>query len=479
MIDGSNATLAWLIRLADDATGKSNLYAINAATGTLIGVVERGESAKVRYVFNTNHSASLPGTLARSEGQGPVGDGDVNAAYDGTGATYDYYRATFGRDSYDNAGAALISTVHYQTNYQNAFWNGSQMVYGDGFAALDVTGHELTHAVTEKTAALQYHDQTGALNEATSDIFGEMVERFARGSNDWLIGEDLPIGAIRSMSNPGQYGQPADLAHYVVTCSDNGGVHTNSGIINKAFYNMAQSIGPDAAQRAYYRALTTYFNATTGFEDARAAVIQAAADLYGSGSSQVVGVTNAFNAVGLDGGAQPRTANCICGVQTSLSGSGLRGLQSGGASAGDILDTLYRVRDQLMPNTLAGQHYEGVWYGDTDRIAQLLLDDDGLRADAAKLLQNLQPGLDALVSGDGNTVTMTPELVGQLQGFLAELSQADQNAGGAQLAQSIGTEEQAVGLASLDGLTFDQVLARLNADVTNGSSSSNDATTTP
>ncbi len=107
--------------------------------------------------FNTNHSQSLPGGLARREGQGPSGDREIDGAYDGTGATYDYYRAKFGRDSYDNAGAALLSTVHFGSNYQNAYWDGQRMVYGDGFAsALDVSGHELTHAVTERTSSYRF-----------------------------------------------------------------------------------------------------------------------------------------------------------------------------------------------------------------------------------------------------------------------------------------------------------------------------------
>lgn len=461
--DGKNAKLVWLVRLADDNNAASNLYAIDAQTGTLDAVLERGESARTRLVYSAWGTRNLPGWFVRGEGQGPTGDREIDGAYNGTGATYDYYRSKFARDSYDNAGAALVSTVHYGTGYQNAFWDGSQMAYGDGFAAaLDVTGHELTHAVTERTSGLQYSGESGALNEAMSDIFGEMVERNVRGQADWLIGEELPIGAIRSMANPASYGQPADMAHYVVTCRDNGGVHTNSGIINKAFYNLAQAVGPDAAERIFYRAGTTYFTSGTTLEGARAGALQATSDLYSDGGAHLQATRNAFDAVGLDGGYYPPHVRCLCGVRVGLSGQGLQGLDSNGPTAGTVMDTLYKVRDQIMPSNIAGQHYGAVWSDDSDRVSELMLSNDTLRADAAQLMQNMQPGLNALTAGDGSQVTMTPQLVDEMQGFLSQLKQADQDNGGSQLAQGITEEEQTVNLDSLKDLTFDQVLTQLN-----------------
>ena len=161
----------------------------------------------------------------------------------------DYYAATFGRDSCDNAGAALISAG---SGYQNAFWDGAEMVYGDGFAVNDVTAHELTHAVTERTAGLEYQDQPGALNESISDQAGWDVD-----PGDSTMGEDLPIGAIRDMRNPGAYGQPATASQYVCTSSDSGGVHTNSGIPNKVYANLVDSLGRGGAEQVRYRAQTT------------------------------------------------------------------------------------------------------------------------------------------------------------------------------------------------------------------------------
>ena len=163
-----------------------------------------------------------------------------------------YYKATFNRNSINDAGAPLKSTVHYGSRYNNAFWNGSQMVYGDGdgvtFTSLsggiDVIGHELTHAVTEYSSDLIYQNESGALNEAISDVFGTLVEFYDNRNPDWEIGEDIYTpgkagDALRSMSDPTKYGDPDHYSKRYTGTSDNGGVHTNSGIINKQAYLLA------------------------------------------------------------------------------------------------------------------------------------------------------------------------------------------------------------------------------------------------
>jgi Zn-dependent metalloprotease len=166
------------------------------------------------------------------------------------------------------------------------------MVYGDGFPVKDVTAHELTHAVTERTANLEYRWQSGALNESISDIFGAMVDR-----DDWLMGEDLPIGAIRDMDNPGAFGQPGNV-------------------------NVATSIGKGDAERIFYRALTVYLQPQSTLEDSRAAALQAAEDLFGVGSTQAQAVNTGFGAVGLTGTFSPPANSCgIPGVpDLSLTG---------------------------------------------------------------------------------------------------------------------------------------------------------------
>ncbi|MFJ8475847.1 M4 family metallopeptidase [Kitasatospora sp. NPDC094011] len=238
-----------------------------------------------RLIADSGHAQRLPGHTVRTEGQTPVADASVNHAYDGLGATFALYSEVFGRDSIDGHGLRLDASVHYGQNYDNAFWNGRQMVFGDGdgeifgdfTACIDVIGHELTHGVTQFTAGLQYQDQPGALNESISDVFGSLVKQYAlhqdAASADWLIGAGLLAPgvqgvALRSMKAPGtayddpQLGkdpQPAHMRDYVDTGEDNGGVHINSGIPNHAFYLLATALGGrswELAGRIWYDTLT-------------------------------------------------------------------------------------------------------------------------------------------------------------------------------------------------------------------------------
>ncbi len=225
-----------------------------------------------RTIYDQQESdATELGRLARSEGQKPVKDPAVNEAYDGFGDTYKLFWEVFKRNSIDDAGMPIIGLVHYGQQYDNAFWDGEgHMFFGDGDGQLftrltksiDVIGHELTHGVTQYTANLAYRAQSGALNESTSDVFGSLVEQYAKGQTadeaSWLIGADV-VGpalqpALRSLKAPGDANphddQPADMEHFVRTGEDNGGVHTNSGIPNHAFYVVATTIGGNAWEAA-------------------------------------------------------------------------------------------------------------------------------------------------------------------------------------------------------------------------------------
>jgi bacillolysin len=257
-------------------------------------------------------------------------DNQFHQAYDAAavdahyyaGVTYDYYQAEFGRNSYDNKGAAIQSSVHYSSNYNNAFWNGSQMVYGDGDGStfqelsggLDVVAHELTHAVTDNSSDLVYQDESGALNEALSDIFGTLVEYYDGTNPDFEVGEDIytpgtPGDALRSMSDPTKYGDPDHYSNRYTGTGDNGGVHTNSGIINKAAYLLSEGgthygvtvpgIGKDKMGDIYYRMNTVYLTSSSTFSQARSAAAQSATDLYGAGSPEVNAVNKSFDAVGI------------------------------------------------------------------------------------------------------------------------------------------------------------------------------------
>src|SRR5436190_9492364 len=232
-------------------------------------VPEAVQPRKRRNVYDAQHEFDLPGKLVMNEHKGRTRDAEVNEAYDGSGATYDFYARVFGRRSIDNRGMRLDSTVHYGESFSNALWDGEQMVYGDGdgeifnrfTASLDVIGHELTHGVTQYTAELDYFGQSGALNEHISDAFGIMVKQYMLGQSasesDWLIGAELfgpnvNARGIRSMAAPGtayddpllgRDPQPAHMSDYVETDDDNGGVHINSGIPNHAFCQAAIRIG--------------------------------------------------------------------------------------------------------------------------------------------------------------------------------------------------------------------------------------------
>jgi len=265
--------------------------------------------------YTANNGTRLPGTLMTDTDttwNSSVQKAAVDAHYY-AGATYDYYHNMFGRNSLDNAGMSIISTVHYSVNYVNAFWNGKQIVFGDGngvdsvelSGSLDVIAHELTHGVNSYEANLVYRDQSGALSESFSDTMGTAIEFAVQPQKaDWLLGEDIwtPYingDALRSMKDPTIYGDPAHMDDYVYTTSDNGGVHTNCGIPNKAAYLVGSSIGAEKMAQIYYRALSVYLISTSNFSDCRAALIQSATDLYGAGGTEYNAVADAFDAVGI------------------------------------------------------------------------------------------------------------------------------------------------------------------------------------
>ncbi len=272
--------------------------------------------------YSLNNGTSYAGaTDITSASTSFTSDITANQAHWGAERTFDYYWVTHNRNSYNNAGAPIRSYVHYSTNYANAFWDGSRMTYGDGNAtysplvSLDICGHEITHGVTQFSANLTYSNQSGALNESFSDIFGECIENHAKGGNDWLMSQDIGT-AFRSMSNPNANGDPDTYlgTYWYTGTGDNGGVHTNSGVQNKWFYILTMGeagtndigntysvtgIGITDAAKIAYRNLTTYLSASSNYAAARAGAIQAAIDIFGEGKPQVVATTNAWYAVGV------------------------------------------------------------------------------------------------------------------------------------------------------------------------------------
>lgn len=301
---------------------------------------------KERIVYDAKNGSSLPGTPVRNEGDAPSSDVAVNEAYDGAGTTYDLYKNIYGRNSIDDNAMRLDSTVHYKKNYDNAFWDGEQMVYGDGDGdlfnrftiAIDVIGHELTHGVTQFEAKLVYSQQPGALNESMSDVFGSLVKQYSLNQTadtaDWLIGEGLLAAgvngvALRSMKEPGtayddpvlgKDPQPGHMKDYVNTVSDNGGVHINSGIPNHAFYVVATQIGGKAWEKAgqiWYVTLKDKLTSGSNFQECANQTFLVAGSLFGAGSLEQQAVKTGWAEVGIDvegsggGGTTPSGDGCL------------------------------------------------------------------------------------------------------------------------------------------------------------------------
>jgi Zn-dependent metalloprotease len=313
------------VRGQREITGRVRAALLSAAPGK-----------KRRSIYDAQNKflsdLELPGTLVRDEGQPATQDRAVNEAYDGLGATYDFYSKVLSRNSIDDRGLRLVATVHFGDSFNNAFWNGKQMVFGDGDGevfvgftrSLDVIGHELTHGVTEFTAALEYHKQPGALNESISDVFGSLVKQFARKQDvkqaDWLIGADILAPgingvALRSMKDPGSAfddpmlggrdPQPKEMSGFVELPDDEfndfGGVHINSGIPNRAFYLVASALGGYAWEQAgliWYRSLLQLWE-TAQFADCANVTTQVAGTLFGTNSKQQQAVKAAWEEVGI------------------------------------------------------------------------------------------------------------------------------------------------------------------------------------
>lgn len=324
--------------------------------------------------FSAKQQEAAPGTIVASTtttswdtgatGRGAAVDAHFNAA-----VVAKYYKTVHGRNAIDGAGGALQSTVHFGVQYDNAAWIGSGMIYGDGgtiFKALsvsvDVVGHEFTHGVTEKTSGLKYENQSGALNEAVSDIFGAFIEHSVSPDpvKNWSMGEVVTKsgGALRDMAKPGSVKdpQPSHMNQFVQTLQDGGGVHINSGIINNAAFLMTVGgknpvsgvevkfgIGWEKSEKLWYQANTKYFMSTTNFAQAAAALQQAGKDAQLTPNELAI-VDCAFKATGIVTGAcativspSGTSAGTTPGSSTST-GTG-DATSSGSASDDDSTDT--------------------------------------------------------------------------------------------------------------------------------------------
>lgn len=293
------------------------------------GLVLQATPAPDRVISDAGRREALPGVPVRREDEPATGDPAADEAFDGLGATFALFAEEYARNAIDGHGGALLATVHYGERYDNAFWNGERMVFGDGDGevftgftrSLSVIAHELTHGVIESAGGLTYSGQSGALNESIADVFGALVDQRAAGQQadeaSWLIGAEIFTDAVdgvalRSLSAPGtayddavlgRDPQPAHMRDYVETTADNGGVHINSGIPNKAFHAAATALGGYAWERAgriWYLTLTSgSLTSTSDFAAFAHATITTAAREYGENSEEHIAVRSAWTGVGV------------------------------------------------------------------------------------------------------------------------------------------------------------------------------------
>jgi bacillolysin len=364
--NNSNVTSKTAVVAASAATrysGTQSIQTLLSGSSYILSDNTRGNGAlTLNMKKGTNYNSAVNFTDAdnnwtAAEFNNTNKDNGALDAHWGAEKTYDYWSTVHGRNSYDNAGAQIKSYVHYDNAYDNAYWNGSVMTYGDGsgtyfdvLTSIDVAGHEIGHAVCEKTANLAYQKESGAMNEGFSDIWGACIEYYAAPTKStWLIGEDIERRSghlsLRSMSNPKTEGQPDTYGGTnwkTVSCTptdanDYCGVHTNSGVLNHWFYILSvgksgtNDIGSaynvtgitiDKAAKIAYRLESVYLSANSTYANARTYGIQAATDLYGAGSAEVIATTNAFYAVGVGAAYSGSTDTTAPTAPTSLAAAG-------------------------------------------------------------------------------------------------------------------------------------------------------------
>ena len=400
-----NAAAAAAVVAANAATRYSGTQSIQTALSGSTYILSDATRGLGVQTYNSARTATYPTTnftdadnnWTAAEFNNTNKDNGALDAHWGAEKTYDYFSTKHGRNSYDNAGAKIKSYVHYNLiaagypDNNNAFWNGSVMTYGDGsgtggfdvLTALDVAGHEIGHAVCSNTANLTYQNESGAMNEGFSDIWGACIEFSAAPTKStWLIGEDIERRtghlSLRSMSNPNAEGQPDTYkgTYWYAGTADSGGVHTNSGVLNHWFYILAvgksgtndigsvynvTGITVAKAEKIAYRLESVYLTASSNYANARTYGIQSAVDLYGAGSPEVIATTNAFYAVGV-GAAYAGSADTVApSTPASLTASGTTSTTtnlSWTASTDNVAVTGYNVyRGASLLTTVTGTTY--------------------------------------------------------------------------------------------------------------------------
>ncbi|WP_121159495.1 M4 family metallopeptidase [Micromonospora pisi] len=476
----SLAFLTWQVELRGNAGETVNRYFVDALRDRhIVAAQSMIKNGLHREIRDSAGITTQQGRIVRVEGQAASGIADADAAYDALGATYEYFAKNFNRDGLDGVGSPLKANVRYSVNYRNAFWDGSSMTFGAGMVTTDVTAHELTHGITETSSGLEYEFQSGALNESYSDIFGEMVEKSVKGANDWIMGGDSIVGAIRSMADPASHNQPANMSKYVLTCSDHGGVHTNSGIPNYAFYNLANAVGTDQAAKIAYRTLTYRTPSFANFASARVGWIQSAAELFGATSSQVAATTQAWDTVGvLDGMKETFPAGCSGGgttiscVAAAAITEHATGLNPNGAAEDEVLAALLHVRDVMESGSSpALSRYERLYYVFSPDLDAVLTLEGDLLVQFVQTVQTMAPVLDAIKTGTADRVILTQKMIDDVNKLFDQLIISANQSGKTMLAQVIAEERSRVDMQHLVGLTVTQTVNYLDGRTSDNAAS--------
>ncbi|WP_051466904.1 M4 family metallopeptidase [Actinomadura oligospora] len=462
----TSGTLVWSVRIA--AGSRIWDYLVDARRpGTVVTRIQRSAEALDREVYeevldSADHDIDL--VLRRKEGDGPSGDDEVDHLYDRNGATYDFFKDRFGRDSFDGHGAKMVSAVatHSMDGEDNAYWSpdDQRTNFSPGMSTQDIVVHEWTHAVTSYTSDLEYRFQSGALNESFSDIMAISQRRLSGGDRlNWSIGYGAKSGILRNMQFPENYGQPARASDYGPLCEneDHGGVHHNSGIPNRAFYNTVQYIGDDPASRVFYTAFTQLLTPGSGFKDAMLATVQAATDI----SPNLTASTQlAWKQVGItaDWVAPPTDPDCVtggCFVHAAMA--------MDPKYADDIPDLKIEMtwlRDNLLQPSAPGTRIENAFYALSPAMSYLTQADPTLAAKTAEL-GNLVRTLTLFHRTGWGAVKVPTDFSDRLNGIVRDYQAAATAAGQTGVSDRLGKEVGAVDLTPMNGRTIDDAMAYL------------------
>ena len=455
IISGENARLVWIQERANDSIPSWNELIVDATNGVLIEVINKIKDIRNRNTYSAQNQNNLPGVLVRNESSNPSADVDINEVHDNSGLVYNYFMNTHSRDSYNGNGEEINSVTNYRTNYRNAYWTSGWLVYGDNMGTLDIVAHEFTHAITDNSQAdLIYAWQSGALSESYSDIMAMAVD-----DDDWTVGEGSALGIIRSISSPTTYRQPDNADNWVSTCDDSEGVHTNSGIHNRAFFNIAQDIGLQPAVRVFYRSLVRYLHPNATFEESRAGCLQAARDLFGNGSNEFNAVNNGFAEVGIIGSFRPSRQTCsdrrqdrTCAVNYVMN--------ENKTDENTVIEVIQEFKEKYLETSSEGMKYKALYDKHSFRMVYLFAKDNQLLSDASQLLTDLKPGIQSLGTNSDNRVDQ--KIIDASLKFLNKFIIADGTNGSSDLSQEIRNEIKRIDFPSLIGLTYEDAWKKIS-----------------